>query len=47
MNNKIEKIVMMDSDEAASIKTVTGWVARDGLFWGNDEHIPLVWSNSP
>lgn len=39
MNNKIEKIVMMDSDEAASIKTVTGWVARDGRFWGNDEHM--------
>lgn len=31
---KTEKIVMMDSDEAASIQTVTGWVDRQGRFWG-------------
>ncbi|WP_205690331.1 hypothetical protein [Comamonas serinivorans] len=28
---------MADSPEAASIQTVTGWVARDGRFWGDDE----------
>ncbi|VTM70310.1 hypothetical protein Q8726_21280 [Raoultella ornithinolytica] len=39
MNMKTEKIVMMDSDEAASLQTLTGWVARDGRFWGDDEHM--------
>ncbi|QTL40560.1 hypothetical protein ACNFJN_04445 [Xenorhabdus budapestensis] len=34
-----EKIVMYDSPEAAQIKTVTGWVSRDGKFWANDEHM--------
>jgi len=38
MNMKTEKVVMMDSDEAASIQTVTGWVDRQGRFWGSDEH---------
>jgi hypothetical protein len=38
MINQNEKIVMMDSDEAASIQTVTGWVDRHGRFWGKDEH---------
>ncbi|MEB2744543.1 hypothetical protein [Citrobacter portucalensis] len=38
MNMKTEKIVMMDSDEAASIQTVTGWVDRQGRFWGKDEN---------
>ncbi|WP_445494636.1 hypothetical protein [Photorhabdus sp. SF281] len=33
-----EKIIMYDSEEAASIKTVTGWVAKNGSFWGDDEH---------
>ena len=37
MNMKL-KIVMMDSDKAASIQTVTGWVDRQGRFWGKDEH---------
>lgn len=32
-----EKVVMRDSDEAAQLKTVTGWVSRDGLFFGEDE----------
>ncbi|OCA55176.1 hypothetical protein [Photorhabdus namnaonensis] len=32
-----EKIIMYDSEEAASIKIVTGWVASDGSFWGDDE----------
>lgn len=35
----IKKVVMYESDEAASIKTVTGWVDRNGRFWGEDEHM--------
>ena len=38
MIKQTEKIVMMDSDEAASIQTLTGWVDRQGRFWGNDEY---------
>ena len=30
---------MAESDEAASIQTVTGWVSRDGHFWGKDERM--------
>lgn len=33
-----EKIILYDSDEAASIKTVTGWVSGKGIFWGENEH---------
>jgi hypothetical protein len=33
------KIVMFDSDEAARQITVTGWVSRDGRFYGNDERL--------
>lgn len=32
-----QPIVMMDSDEAARIRTVTGWVSRDGFYFGDDE----------
>lgn len=39
MNKPEEKIVPYDSPEAASIKTVIGWVSRTGRFWGNDEHM--------
>lgn len=35
MNNKI---VLYSSPEAASIKTLTGWVDRDGRYWGDNEH---------
>lgn len=38
MSTVNEKIVMMDSDKAASIQTLTGWVDRQGRFWGSDEH---------
>ncbi|MEQ1969482.1 ead/Ea22-like family protein, partial [Xenorhabdus nematophila] len=34
-----KKIVMYDSPEAAQIKIVTGWVSRDGRFWGDDERM--------
>lgn len=34
-----KKVVMADSEEAASIKTVTGWVSRTGHFWGDDERM--------
>jgi len=36
---KEQKVVMYESDEAASIQTVTGWVDRNGRFWGQDEHM--------
>jgi hypothetical protein len=32
-------VVMFDSPEAAQRKTVTGWVSRDGRFYGDDERI--------
>ena len=31
------KIIMLDSDEAAQKKAVTGWVSSNGFFYGNDE----------
>ncbi|MBW9332487.1 hypothetical protein FEE59_03070 [Herbaspirillum sp. RU 5E] len=34
-----ESHVHYDSPEAASVQTVTGWVSRDGRFWGKDEHM--------
>jgi hypothetical protein len=33
------KIVMADSPEAATRRTVTGWVSRDGFFFGDDERL--------
>jgi hypothetical protein len=30
-------IVMMDSDDAASVRSVTGWVSRDGFFFAGNE----------
>lgn len=32
-----QPMVMFDSPEAASIRTVTGWVSRTGQWWGDDE----------
>jgi hypothetical protein len=32
------KVVMYESDESAKFVTVTGWVSRDGRFFGDDEH---------
>lgn len=32
-----QRIVLSTSDEAASFKTVTGWVSRHGRFFGADE----------
>jgi hypothetical protein len=34
-----QQIILADSAEAASIKTVTGWVSRTGRFWGDDERM--------
>lgn len=34
-----EQMVMNSSDEAAELKTVTGWVSRTGHFYGNDERL--------
>lgn len=39
MNKSQEIIIMEDSPEAASIKTVTGWVSRDGRFYGDNERL--------
>ena len=40
MTNKKEAVVIMyDSPEAATLKTVTGWVSADGRFFGSDEHM--------
>ncbi len=33
------KVINYESAEAASIQTVTGWVASNGSFWGNEEHM--------
>ncbi|MDL5036801.1 hypothetical protein QRD40_10630 [Comamonas sp. Y6] len=33
------QIIMAESNEAASIQTVTGWVSSDGKFWGKDERL--------
>ena len=34
-----EKMILIDSDEAASIQTVTGWVSRNGRFCGEHEDL--------
>ena len=31
------EVIMMDSDEAASLQQVTGWVSRQGRFFGKEE----------
>jgi hypothetical protein len=36
---KPEKIVLPNSLEAAQLKQVIGWVARNGTFWGKDERM--------
>lgn len=35
--NKPDNMIFDDSPEAASIQTVTGWVSRDGHFFGANE----------
>lgn len=32
-----EEIVLIDSDKAAKLTVVEGWVSRDGLFYGKNE----------
>jgi len=34
-----QKKIMYDSDEAAQLKTVTGWVSSDGFYYGDDEDL--------
>ena len=34
-----KQIIMYDSPESASLKTVTGWVSADGRFFGQDENL--------
>lgn len=43
MNNK--PMILNTSNEAAQLKTVTGWVDRDGRFWGKDERMAR-WSGA-
>jgi len=31
--------IFPDSPEAATRRTITGWVSRDGRFYGDDEHL--------
>lgn len=33
------KVIMYDSPEAATLKTVTGWVSSNGCFYGDNEHL--------
>lgn len=40
-----EPVVLSTSDDAAKIVTVTGWVDRQGRFWGNDERMAR-WSGA-
>jgi len=38
MANNDSKVVMFDSEEAAHFQTgLSGWVSRQGHYWGNDE----------
>lgn len=39
LRQQTEVIIMEDSPEAARIETVTGWVSRDGRFFGSDERL--------
>jgi hypothetical protein len=39
MKDKKELIVMEDSPEVAKLITVTVWISRDGIFYGNDEKL--------
>lgn len=34
-----DEMILSTSDEAASYKTVSGWVSRDGHFYGDNERI--------
>lgn len=34
-----KKKIMYGSEEAAQLKTVTGWISSDGRFFGKDEHM--------
>lgn len=36
---KEEKVVLPEDPEAAKLMTVTGWVSRRGIFYGDDERI--------
>jgi hypothetical protein len=36
---KPEPMILSTSDEAAKLVTLTGWVSRQGTFYGNDERI--------
>lgn len=55
-DRKVDKVVLYDSPEAASFVTVTGWMSRNGIFYGDDErtarwygctHIPCEQCKEP
>jgi hypothetical protein len=38
MDNQVKNIILMDSDESAQFKTnLSGWVSRNGRYFGDDE----------
>lgn len=40
MKNENTEIITYDSDEAAKrVEGISGWVSRDGRFWGDNEHM--------
>lgn len=40
MSDKKEELIVLDTDSAAAeYKTVSGWVSRNGHFWGEDERM--------
>lgn len=39
MGNESQQIILDTDDRAATLETVTGWVSRNGRFYGNDERL--------
>ncbi len=39
MSKEKEPMVMYTDDNAAQLKTITGWISRNGKFFGTDENI--------
>lgn len=39
MEKETEEIILDTDDKAAQLKTVTGWVSREGQFFGQDESL--------
>lgn len=39
MHKKTDLVILPDSPEAASEQTITGWVSRNGFFYGSNERL--------